>query len=685
MDLDQKSVSMVFLEITDGISRGQRIPLDQRVVIGRSSHCTLCIPDNHVSRRHAEIREKDGYYVVIDLGSANGTLVNGKPLHKLVPQPLYDRDRVRISETTIVFRGKGKDPISPKTASGAAASQPGAQQGKLPTGTLSLVMTQDEEDEVKVDATLDASSTALDIDESDKRSIEKLQAALARYRALLDVSLQLGAIPRTGILLEKIMESIFEVFPQADRAFILIKDPLSGELVPASGRTRAGTGETLENYPVSKTIINTVIEKKQSVLSSDAQHDDRFEKQKSIVHFSIRAVMCSPLVCRDELLGVISIDTTSKSGSFNTYDLAMLTGIASHAAIALKNVELFGTIQRETQIRTQLSRYVSPDVVEGVIDGTIPLQLGGEKKRGTVMFCDIVGFTAMAEQLSAVDVVDKLNRAFCLISDIITRNSGTLHKFEGDMVMAFWNVMFEDQNAQMNAIRTSIEIHNALWSFNCDLAMEGKHAVHVGIGCNTGEFAGGNIGGRDRMEYTIIGDNVNLAQRIESLAGRNQVFASPETCSAVFHCCSVIQLRPVAVKGRAEPVPIYSVRGIQCSSSYMLLNIPVHIFTPDGELAGSGLITGSTFVNNELQINFVTRVSIAAWEKLTLQLDLQEYASALRFEGTVSSINRARHDGRALYSKISLKKLTGDREALAIAQAGFCGESQRPWEQMKRS
>ena len=299
---------------------------------------------------------------------------------------------------------------------------------------------------------------------------------------MVKISNVLGTVTESEALLEKIMSSIFDIFPQADRSFIMLNREDDGKLKPVAGHRRDQGLLADEDFEVSQTILNRVVENKQSILSTNALQDDRFAGGQSIADFSIRSLMYVPFVHKDEILGVITVDTTSADRAFNKDDLEMLTGISAQAAVSLKNVELYKEIQQETQSRTQLSRYLSPDIVEGILAGTIPLRLGGEEKYGTVLFCDIIGFTSMSESMSAVDVINKLNRYFLLVTDVVTRNSGTLHKFEGDMVMAFWNVMFGDENAECNAVRTGIEMQLAVWQFGLELEAEDIPSNDIGLG-----------------------------------------------------------------------------------------------------------------------------------------------------------------------------------------------------------
>ena len=392
--------------------------------------------------------------------------------------------------------------------------------------------------------------------------------------------------------------------------------------------------------------------------------------------------MCAPFVCKDELLGVISVDTMSSRHAFSADDLAMLTSIAGQAAIAIKNADLYAAVEKETQVRTQLSRYLSPDVVEGVIDGTVPLTLGGERKRGTVLFCDIVGFTALSESMNALDVVELLNRYFRVTTEIITRHRGTLHKFGGDMIMAFWNVMFADGNAQENALRASVEMQAAVWKFGCELTTAGMHQIHVGIGCNTGEFAGGNIGGEDRMEYTVIGDNVNLAQRIESLASRWQVFAAQQTYEPASHLCAAVELPPATVKGKSQPIKVFSIRGIQSGGRDMLLTIPVKVSLKSGNAPLSALLTQYRNESRAFTLCFDAESELQPGDRCECSFDIPEVAKPIVFSGVLSVVDDPLAETPHCRTA-ALGDIDGN-EALGFCSAGSLTESGKTWEEMRR-
>lgn len=671
---------MAYLEIIEGTSKGSVLRLKAENFIGRSSENAITLPDTEVSRQHAVIRTKENYFTVTDLGSSNGTLVNGRGLHRLVPQPLYEGDVILISTTKMRFHAEGQDPLSIKKTGVGPAMTLGSLSKMRGVGGFSMVLTS-ETKVPSVSATMDASRSMFEIKDGPGATSDDLAGTVKRLQTMVKVSNSLGALTKPEALLEKIMESIFDIFPHADRAFIMLRDKASREMVPVLGRTRDGVQEMQEEFPVSRTIINAVVEKKQSILSSDAQKDGRFVAQQSIVSLSIRSLMCAPFICKAELLGIISVDTMSGLHAFNSEDLAMLTSIAGQAAIAIKNADLFSAVEKETNLRAKLSRYLSKDVVEGVIDGTIPLHLGGEKKYGTVFFCDIVGFTKIAESLSAVEVVRRLNRYFCITTEIITRNKGTLHKFGGDMIMAFWNVMVEDEDAQLDAIRASVEMQSEVWKFDCDLRKEEQSPLYLGIGCNTGEFAGGNVGGEDRMEYTIIGDNVNLAQRIESLASRWQVFVAKSTYDPAARKCCTIKLPLATVRGKSVPIQIYSIRGVLCEDTTLKLNIPVLIINNEGAPPTSGMLVKFDPVDKNLELYCSALPQVPVDTRITIEFDLPELPKALHFSAKVRSTD-ASSQGKAFVS-VELYELSDD-EASAFLCPGSCIESQKTWDEMKR-
>lgn len=294
-------------------------PLRDEAVIGRDpqgAHASdhyICIPEPTVSRRHARIQRRDDAYFVEDLHSFNGTFVSGERLSPGDWHILRDGDEVAVSSAQLVFH--------------------------------SLVVPAHRSTPTVIAKSLDATQyTTLDIPPAVAKG--DLPATLRKLHAMAQVGMALGAVTDRATLVEKIMNFIFDLFPLAERAFILLKEKEEGEPVPAAARRRDGTADDPEQVRISRTIVHQVLEEKQSILSVDTLSDRHFGSQESIISQAIRSVMCVPLLHEGEVLGLIQVDTSSDPYAFNEQDLEMLTGVCAEAAVALKNFLLYSDIER---------------------------------------------------------------------------------------------------------------------------------------------------------------------------------------------------------------------------------------------------------------------------------------------------------------------------------------------------
>ncbi|RMG04177.1 MAG: adenylate/guanylate cyclase domain-containing protein, partial [Nitrospirae bacterium] len=217
------------------------------------------------------------------------------------------------------------------------------------------------------------------------------------------------------------------------------------------------------------------------------------------------------------------------------------------------------------EIRRIFGNYVSPEIVNRLLEKPEALKLGGERRIVTVLFSDIVGFTSLAEKASPEEVVRLLNSYFGVVTEVIIDHNGTIDKFVGDEVMAFWGAPLWQENHAELAISTAIEMKRRIMGISKDLSID------AGIGISTGEVVVGNIGVEGRkMDYTVIGDAVNLGARLEALTRSydGAVLVSEETFKAlseeflreIQRQVEIIKLPGVAVKGREEEVTAYALR-----------------------------------------------------------------------------------------------------------------------------
>ncbi|MGE5648799.1 MAG: HD domain-containing phosphohydrolase [Bacillota bacterium] len=313
--------AMAYLEVPgDGTEKPVVFALHDEVVIGRepqdslSSDKFLCIPDHTVSRRHARIRRRGTTYFVEDLHSFNGTFVLGNRLRPGSWHPLRDGDELAVSSAQMIFH--------------------------------SLVVPAQDNMTTIITKTVDATQLAKTMEPPAAADDGDMQRTVRKLHAMAQVSIALGAVTDRTTLIEKIMNFIFDLFPLAERAFILLRKNEGEAPVPVAASRRDGTVEDPERVTISHTIVGEVLDKKQSILSVDTLANRHYGAQESIISQGIRSVMCVPLLLEGECLGLIQVDTSSDPYAFKEQDLEMLTGVCAETAVALKNFQLYSDIER---------------------------------------------------------------------------------------------------------------------------------------------------------------------------------------------------------------------------------------------------------------------------------------------------------------------------------------------------
>ncbi len=219
---------------------------------------------------------------------------------------------------------------------------------------------------------------------------------------------------------------------------------------------------------------------------------------------------------------------------------------------------------KRREIRNAFSKYLSPAILEVVLADPKALELGGRKCLATVFFSDLAGFTSISEKLTPEEVAAFLNRYFDVMTEIIFRHNGTVDKFIGDAIMAFWGAPVADPDHALNACRAALEMQARMASLREDMQREGMPALSMRIGLNTGEVIVGNMGSSRLFNYSVLGDTVNLASRLE---GANKEFGSAILVSKAVqeHAGSRIVVKPlgaIRVKGKAEETEVFELTGI---------------------------------------------------------------------------------------------------------------------------
>lgn len=217
--------------------------------------------------------------------------------------------------------------------------------------------------------------------------------------------------------------------------------------------------------------------------------------------------------------------------------------------------------QNKEKIKHAMGKYISQDVMQDVVKNIDQIKLGGKRANVTVLFADIRGFTSMSEKLTAEEVSVILNEYFTEIEPIIAKYNGVINKFIGDAVMAIFGEPIQDKNHAMNAVKCANEMLISVAELQQKWLAEGKPKIEIGIGINTGEAFVGNIGSEKRLEYTVIGDMVNLASRIESYnkVYKTSFLISSTTYDKVRNIADVIKISEVSIRGKAKKLDIYEV------------------------------------------------------------------------------------------------------------------------------
>jgi adenylate cyclase len=384
-----------------------------------------------------------------------------------------------------------------------------------------------------------------------------------KLRVSYELTRAIGAELNVETALNRILACALQIFP-ADRGVILLLDP-SANLVPRCVRFQQESDHRNrdEEVIVSNTIVQTVVREKAAVLSADARVDARFAGAHSIIMQGIRSSMTVPLLYGDELLGVMLIDSHMAVNAFTEKDLELLQTLGHQAAVAIQNRLFAERIEHDAWIQQRFQRLLSPEIAEQVLSGAVEIQQGGEVRETTMLFADIRGFTSMSESTTPESIVELLNAYFEQMVEVIFRHEGTLDKFVGDGVMALFGAPIARPDDAERAVHAAWDMQRQLRRFNDVLREQNRVPLSIGIGINTGNVVAGFLGSTQILEYTVIGDAVNVGARLCELAKPDEVLISVDTWHRVRDHVEAERIAPTYVKGKTKPVEIYRVLNVR--------------------------------------------------------------------------------------------------------------------------
>ena len=511
------------------------------LIVGRASGSDIPLFDPTISRRHAELVCDGTTVKVRDLGSSNGSFVNGARIEE---GSAAAGDELGFGQ--LLFRLETAAP-APAAAAPAPPPEPDTaraasilRERPLGTGTgfLSVVLRGSTLAEVKA-----GPPPADEHEETEKK-----------LAILLEVAKQLSRATDVDALLASIAGLVFQIL-DVDRVAIELVDA-SGALVPRICRDRTGP---VAARPVPQSIARRAATDKMAVLSANALADERFGGQ-SVLMQSVRSAMCAPLIgSEDRVRGILYVDNLTTTQRFDDDDLDFLVAFSNIAAVAIENGEMAERIRHESLVRSNFERFFAPALAARIAESPDAVRQGGEKRRVAVLFADIRGFTALAEEMTPDDVARLLSEYFTVMVDVVFRHGGTLDKFIGDAVMAQWGAPIAASDDADRAMAAALDMMRELELLNVKWAAEGRPPVRIGIGLNYGDSFAGYVGAERRLEYTVLGDAVNTASRLCAAAGPGEILLTEDLRAALAAPPPLEERGTTELRGKSQSVPVYSV------------------------------------------------------------------------------------------------------------------------------
>lgn len=411
----------------------------ETTVLGRHPDCQIQLDSNMVSRRHAQVTSEGDQYFLEDLGSGNGTFINGKKIEGRTQ--LAHEDRLKVGP--ILFRFEEEQKEEPKPAPVAAAPDAGFDIG----------FSADDDEEDASATIMGAVAGGGGFGGLDVRPESKL-------KAVIEISRSLAGTVDLEKLLPQILTSLFHIFPAADRGCILLKEESNGEMVPrAFKHRREGEDATVK---LSRTIVRKVLEDRTGILSADAASDSQFDASESISNLSIRSMMCVPMLgLSEEPIGVINIDTQNPVQQFQEEDLDLLMSVAGQAALSYESARLMTSYMAKQKQDNEM------EIARGVQQGLLPSDVP-----------EVDGYEFFASYDSAQAVGGDYYDIFELPDDKIALSFGDVagKGVPGAMIMSRMSSCVQNTMRFVHECGPAVEAIN---DHMCDSAVEGRFVTYV--------------------------------------------------------------------------------------------------------------------------------------------------------------------------------------------------------------
>lgn len=589
--------------------------------LGRHPNNSIQLLDKIVSKEHCIIELRDGHWILRDLGSLNGTYINGERMQG--ERQLRHGDEIALGATRARFDdGTTQLPSRPMPVSpGVAMPQPqagGYQPGATPTNqgipnpygqygqpspqpmpaSGGRPAPQVPPTPVGIVAPPQTAVSGGPRHPSAPPNQGTLMTGGGQATRMVEVQdqqraigTQIAAVQKGFLPFEQIAADGAAVRDDYERlriAYEVTRD-LAGEreadvvltkilaacfkfvradrgviflnqndtLVPACNRRRTG-GEA--PVVVSSTILEHVKTSRSAVLTNDAAMDFAASKGKSMILNRISSAMVVPLIHNESLLGVLWLDS-EQLAVFSQKELEMVNALSYQGAMFLENALLGRKVAAEIITRERFSRLLSPNLAAKVIAGELDVKQGGDQLPDCTVFnSDIRGFTRMSDGTAPQEIVDMLNEYFELMVDVLFKYEGTLDKFMGDGIMALFGAPVPHPDDPIRSVRAALEMMDVLGVLNRNRIARGEAPLAIGIGIHTGPLVAGYIGSPKALSYTVIGDTANTSARLCGIAEAGQIIVSESTVARLANRFELAELPPAKLKGKERPLRVYDVK-----------------------------------------------------------------------------------------------------------------------------
>lgn len=548
------------LALREGITSFGRLPSNDVILLG-----------DLVSRHHARILYFDGKASIQDLGSHNGSYVNGD---RISTRPLGEGDVVRVGNFKVTLRVGPIDEEVPGFADEATADASQRALERAPDAHTSRPEGQARV--VRAESRLSSPPLSAPAEVDTEHSLpDNLGSREAGRSKLVQEISEAEQDPRLGTL--QLLYKITDVLAQtndprdfteqvleftldrlrAESAVYFRSRPNHPDPVPAAYINADGGAQA---PVVSMSVVRWTVSKSFTVFSRDVHTDVRFSQGNSVALLpeQMSSLVCAPIVAGSHSLGALYL-ARSLERPFDEAEVDAIEAICHLVALGLERLQLRARAAEEILAREALARFHSPDVVERILAEARNDETVLERRAATVLFCDVRGFTRWAEKAALDAVSDFLNTYVEDVSSIVFKHKGTINKLLGDGIVAVFGAPFSYGNDAQRAVEAALEIRSAV-----DELLESQPALrnlHVRIGVHTGIVLTGTVGSPRRMDYTVLGETVNTAARIQAAAPARSILVSEATRTELEPGLETRKLRAGQIKGLDDTLELYEVLG----------------------------------------------------------------------------------------------------------------------------